>query len=252
MSQPIPKGSLQPFRQMKGEVRQSRRIYTLKLLDERTRGSAMPAFPPSFLDVLTVSQPTPSLGWCLPNSFEVTIDDVVAIFTVALVKRRNRGQWVISSLAVSPRLKNTGIEELNLPLQTFLRDAINLSSFHCVTYPRGYVGESFVLKANGQKNSRLQIGKDEIFSEVIGWANSTPAPILRDFVGSDTGRKRISKSRLEIVAKAHMEAPHGEKHRRVKQALERSEGFIGDETVKNLIKQAIKQGLIRTEARRNR
>jgi uncharacterized protein (UPF0147 family) len=55
--------------------------------------------------------------------------------------------------------------------------------------------------------------------------------------------------RYKVVAKAHNSAKHGEKHEKVKKALELLEGAVGDDTVKRLIKKANSLGLIKSETR---
>lgn len=215
---------------MKGKVRQSERPYTLQLLDERARGKSMPAGYPDFMEQIKVAVPTASLGWCLPNTFEVSIDGLIVRFRVELLKKANIGQWAITSLEITAKRKGAAIEVLELPLQTFLRDAINLSTLRCITYPPGYEGASIAWPS-----AWLTTGRNEIYAEVQGWADSTPAPLLRDFTKVGSGRKRDSTERLAIVLKAYESAPHGEKRSRVKQALEKSEGVVSDATVKRLI-----------------
>jgi hypothetical protein len=219
-----------PYRSMRGKVRQSERPYTLQLLDERARGKSMPAGYPDFMQQLKVAVPTASLGWCLPNNFEVSIDGLIVRFRVELLKKANIGQWVITSLEITAKRKGAAIETLNLPLQVFLREAINLSTLRCITYPPGYEGASIALPS-----AWLTTGKNEIFAEVQGWADSTPAPLLRDFTKVGSGRKRDSAERLAIVLKAYESASHGEKRSKVKEALEKSEGVVSDATVKRLI-----------------
>ena len=48
LSQKLKQESVKPFRFMKGKVRQSERPYTLRLLDERARGTSMPGLPDFF------------------------------------------------------------------------------------------------------------------------------------------------------------------------------------------------------------
>lgn len=238
LSQKLKQESVKPFRFMRGKVRQSERPYTLRLLDERARGTSMPGLP-DFFEKRTVKVPTPSLGWCLPNNFEVTIDGLVVKFRVELLKNGKQGRWAISSLHAEPSKKSEGVENINLPLQTFLRDAIELSTLRCITYPPGYEGASVVSPA-----WQIKSDKGESFVEVQGWADKTPAPLLRDFTQVGSGRKRDSEERLSIVAKAYEEASFGEIRERVKVALQKSEGVVGDETVKRLIQKVIKQGRV--------
>ena len=230
MSHSIPKSKEKPYRSIKGKVRQSERPYTLQLLDERARKGSRPAGYPDFMEQLKVAVPTASLGWCLPNNFEVSISCLIVRFRVELLKKANVGQWVITSLEITAKRKGAAIEVLELPLQTFLRDAINLSTLRCITYPPGYVGVSIASPA-----WQIKSDEGESFVEIQGWADSTPAPLLRDFTKVGSGRKRDSAERLAIVLKAYESAPHGEKRSRVKQALEKSEGVVSDATVKRLI-----------------
>jgi hypothetical protein len=238
MSHSIPKSKEKPYRSMKGKVRQSERPYTLQLLDERARKGSIPAGYPDFMERLNVAVPTASLGWCLPNNFEVSIDGLIVRFRVELLKKANIGQWAITSLEITAKRKGAAIEVLELPLQTFLRDAINLSTLRCITYPPGYEGVSV-----HWPSAWLKSDEGESYVEVQGWADSTPAPLLRDFTKVGSGRKRDSAERLAIVLKAYESAPHGEKRSRVKEALEKSEQVVSDATVKRLIAK------VRTETR---
>jgi hypothetical protein len=248
LSVSLPKANEKRYRSIKGKVRQSERPYTLKLIDERALGNRQPGTP-DFWESVKVSKPTPTLGWCLPNNFEATIDGVCANFRVELVKKARREQWAITSLVITPQKKGSAIEALNLPLPTFLTEAINLSTLQCVTYPPGFEGESEWHKLVGWKGTTLKTGEKEYFVEVIGWRDSTPAEILRNFTNTSKGRKQDSPERLKIVAKAHNGASYGEKFQKVKEALIASEGGIGDETVKRLIKKAISEGLIKQDTR---
>lgn len=243
----LPKATEKPYRSMKGTVRQSQRPYTVKLLDDRARGANRPMFP-DFWQELEVTQPTTSLGWCLPNNFEASIDGLLVTFRVDMIKKRNRGEWAIVSLEIKSEKETAAITSVNLPLQTFLTDAINLSTLRCMTYPPHYEGVSIAFRNDGWINNVLKVDEHG-HSEVLGWADSTPAPILRDFTNTRTGRKPNSKERLKIVAKAHKSAKHGEKFKKVKEALELYEGVVGNETVRNLIKQAIAEGLTQAEPR---
>ena len=235
---------------MKGKVRQSERPYTLKLLDDRAREGSRPVWP-DFWQEIEVKYPTTSLGWCLPNNFEVTIDGLVAEFRVEIVRTGKKGKWAITSMQIKPQKEGSAIEVVNLPLQTLLTEAINLSTLRCITYPPHYEGESIAFVRDGWEPKNAQLIVDENgHSEVLGWADSTPAPLLRDFTNSNTGRKPDSQERLKAVAKAYNSAKHGEKAKKVKEALELLEGAVGDETVKRLIKKVIALGMTDKESKK--
>jgi hypothetical protein len=230
MTKSIPKSSEEvpkPYRSMKGKMRQSETPYIIRLLDERTRGDSMP-WPPPIYEDKSPEVPTHYFAWCLPNEFEAEYLGLVLRYKVEIVKGNKNSKWGITSLMVTPKKAGGSIDDFKLP-QTLLKESINLATLRCVIYPAGYEGDSITFAGMRHKT-------DEPFPEVIGWATGTPAPIMRDFIGGGSGRKQDSEERLAIVAKAFMKAKWGEKEKRVKEALEREEGVVGDETVKRLIK----------------
>lgn len=193
-------------------------------------------WPPPIYEDKSPEVPTHYFAWCLPNEFEAEYLGLVLRYKVEIVKGNKNSKWGITSLMVSPKKAGGSIDDFKLP-QTLLKESINLATLRCVIYPAGYEGDSITFPGLRHKT-------DEPFPEVIGWATGTPAPIMRDFVGGGSGRKQDSEERLAIVAKAFMKAKWGEKEKRVKEALEREEGVVGDETVKRLIKKCKSLGHI--------
>jgi hypothetical protein len=239
MTKSIPKSNEEvpkPYRSIKGKMRQSETPYIIRLLDERTRGDSMP-WPPPIYEDKSPEVPTHYFAWCLPNEFEAEYLGLVLRYKVEIVKGNKNSKWGITSLMVTPKKAGGSIDDFKLP-QTLLKESINLATLRCVVYPANYEGNSLRIAGAIIKTD------DKPVPELVGWESSTPSSIMRDFVGGGSGRKQDSEKRLEIVAKAFMKAKWGEKEKRVKEALEREEGVVGDETVKRLIKKCKSLGLI--------
>jgi hypothetical protein len=241
MSKSIPKASEakpKPYRSMKGTMRQSETPYTIRLLDEGARGNQIPLSGWKLWENVKAKVPTPALAWCLPNEFEAEYLDLVLRYKVEIVKGNKNSKWGITSLFVTPKKAGGSIDDIKLPMPTFLKESINLATLRCVIYPANYEGNSLRIAGAIIKTD------DKPVPELVGWESSTPSSIMRDFVGGGSGRKQDSEERLAIVSKAFMKAKWGEKEKRVKEALEREEGGVGDETVKRLIKKCKDLGLI--------
>ena len=240
MTKSIPKSSEEvpkPYRSMKGKMRQSETPYIIRLLDDGARGNQLPLNGWKLWENVKAKVPTPALAWCLPNEFEAEYLGLVLRYKVEIVKGNKNSKWGITSLMVTPKKAGGSIDDFKLP-QTLLKESINLATLRCVVYPANYEGNSLRIAGAIIKTD------DKPVPELVGWESSTPSSIMRDFVGGGSGRKQDSEKRLEIVAKAFMKAKWGEKEKRVKEALEREEGVVGDETVKRLIKKCKSLGLI--------
>ena len=222
---------------MKGTLRQSETPFTIRLLDEGARGNQIPFNGWKLWEEINPKFPTPALAWCLPNEFEAELLGLVLRYKVEIVKGNKNNKWGITSLTVTPKKAGGSIDELKLPMTTLLKESINLATLRCVVYPANYDGDSLQF-------APWKIKTDKPYPEMTGWASSTPASIMRDFIGGSSGRRPSTEERLRTVAKAFLVAEWGEREKKVKEALERQGDFVGHEMVKKLIKQCREAGLI--------
>ncbi len=228
--------------------------YVVRIIDERAREGQFGIGGEVLWELKNVSQPTPTLAWYLPNNFEAEWSGLRFSFRVEGDKKKNLPPWGISSLSVEPLKEGKKIERLErVPLESFLKSAINLSAVECITYPPGYEGA--VLNQHGQvvqgwEGWNVSAPTSSQYGEqvAIGWLGETPREVLRDFVVSATdsrkARKLSNRKRLELVARAWKQAPERSKAEAVQRALEAEGEWLSRDRIKQLIREAREAELI--------
>ena len=229
--------------------------YLVRIIDERALENAPPGIGGAvFWEIKYATQPTLSLAWYLPNNFEAEWNSFRISFRVEMFKEGKKSRWAIASFTVAPLKADKPLGKVEqLPLDTFLKEAINLATLQCITYPPGYEGAMLDLdnlpltEWHGWQVS-VPATRKEGESYPIAWLSETPRDILQDFIASATDlsqRKQLTtKKRLAIVAKAWKAAPERGKASAVMKALAEVGDFVGLERVKQLIGEAREQGLI--------
>ena len=250
MAKEIPK----PFRSVKGSTHMGTK-YLVRIIDERARVNSLPGFGGEVLhEIKYATQPTLSLAWYLPNSFEAEWSSFRISFRVEQFKEGKKARWAIASLTVEPLKADKPLGKVEqLPLDTFLKEAIHLATLQCITYPPGYEGAMLGLDGSplpGWQGWQVSVPATRKEGEQypIAWLSETPRDILRDFVATATDlsqRKQLTtKKRLAVVAKAWKAAPERGKASAVMKALAEVGDFVGLERVKQLINDARGEGLI--------
>lgn len=229
--------------------------YLVRIIDERARENSVPGIGGAVLnEIKLVTQPTLSLAWYLPNSFEAEWNSFRISFRVEQFKEGKKSRWAIASLTVEPLKADKPLGKVEqLPLDTFLKEAIHLATLQCITYPPGYEGAMLGLDGlpvAGWQGWQVSVPatRKEGESYPIAWLSETPRDILQDFVASATDlnqRKQLTtKKRLAVVARAWKAAPERGKNSAVMKALAEVGDFVGHERVKQLIGEAREAGLI--------
>lgn len=224
------------------------------MIDERSREGSFGFGGHVFREIVHVTVPTLSLAWYLPNDFEAEWNGLQVRFRVEQFKEGKRPRWGVASFSVAPLKGSKPLGKIDhVPLSTFLEKAIDLAAVQCITYPPGYEGE--VIGPDGKQlpgweGWRVSGLPDQKQGEqvALGWLGVTPRDILREFIASATDsseRKKLSNAeRLKVVAKAYKEAPERKKAAEVKKALEATGDHVGDDRVKQLIREAREAELI--------
>ena len=247
LAKEIPK-AIKPYRSVKGSTHMGSK-YLVRIIDERARESSLPGFGGEvFNEIKYATQPTLSLAWFLPNSFEAEWNSLRVSFRVELFKENKKPRWAIASYSVEPLKADKPLGKVEqLPLDTFLKEAIHLATLQCITYPPGFEGAMLGLDGlplPGWQGWQVSVPANRKEGEQypIAWLSETPRDILQEFVASATGssqRKQLSKKqRLKVVAEAWKAAPERGKASAVMQALAERGDFVGEDRVKQLIKEA--------------
>lgn len=229
--------------------------YLVRIIDERARENSPPGIGGAVLNELKyATQPTLSLAWYLPNNFEAEWNSFRISFRVEQFKESKKSRWAIASLTVEPLKTNKPLGKIEqLPLDTFLKEAIHLATLQCITYPPGYEGAMLGLDGlplAEWQGWRVSVPATRMEGEQypIAWLSETPRDILLDFVAKATDlsqRKQLTtEKRLAVVAKAWKAAPERGKASKIMEALAEVGDFVGLERVKQLISEAREQGLI--------
>ncbi len=229
--------------------------YLVRIIDERARVNSLPGFGGAvFNEIKYASQPTLSLAWYLPNSFEAEWNSFRISFRVELFKEGKKPRWAIASLTVEPLKADKPLGKVEqLPLDTFLKEAIHLATLQCITYPPGYEGAMLGLDGSplpGWQGWQVSVPATRKEGEQypIAWLSETPRDILQEFVATATDlsqRKQLStEKRLAVVAKAWKRAPERGKASAVQKELAEVGDVVGLERVKQLIGDAREAGLI--------
>jgi hypothetical protein len=253
LAKEIPK-ALKPFRSVKGSTHMGSK-YLVRIIDERARVNSLPGFGGAvFNEIKYASQPTLSLAWYLPNSFEAEWNSFRISFRVELFKEGKKPRWAIASLTVEPLKADKPLGKVEqLPLDTFLKEAIHLATLQCITYPPGYEGAMLGLDGSplpGWQGWQVSVPATRKEGEQypIAWLSETPRDILQEFVATATDlsqRKQLStEKRLAVVAKAWKRAPERGKASAVQKELAEVGDVVGLERVKQLIGDAREAGLI--------
>ena len=253
LAKEIPK-AIKPYRSVKGSTHMGSK-YLVRIIDERARENSLPGIGGAVLhEIKYATQPTLSLGWYLPNSFEAEWNSLRVSFRVEQFKEGKKARWAIASLTVEPLKADKPLGKVEqLPLDTFLKEAIHLATLQCITYPPGYEGAMLGLDGlplPGWQGWQVSVPANckEGEQYPIAWLSETPRDILQDFVASATDssqRKQLSKKqRLKVVAEAWKAAPERGKASAVMQALAERGDFVGEDRVKQLIGEVREAGLI--------
>ena len=252
LAKEIPK-ALKPFRSVKGSTHMGSK-YLVRIIDERAREGSSPGFGGAvFSEVKSSTQPTLSLAWYLPNNFEAEWNSFRISFRVELFKEGKKPRWAIASLTVEPLKADKPLGKVEqLPLDTFLKEAIHLSTLQCITYPPGYEGAMLGLDGSPSVGWpwEVSVPVTKKFGEQypIAWLSETPRDILQEFVATATDlsqRKQLTtEKRLAVVAKAWKRAPERGKASAVQKELAEVGDVVGLERVKQLIGDAREAGLI--------
>ena len=179
----------------------------------------------------------------LENVIELTVDVVKLSPTLS--------RFGCTRLEIKPAKVGGAVGKVDyLPLDTFVRDVVELATLECIAYPPDYEGELYATAAMTvtYPNMRLKVDSDEIHIEPIGWLNSM----------SEAERQRIAKfvaqpranghspERDKVVRNAWLEAArNGEKvERYVEEKLAAAGYVVSIHNVRQLIKRAKDLGLI--------
>ena len=229
--------------------------YLVRIIDERARESSLPGIGGEvFNEIKYATQPTLSLAWYLPNNFEAEWNTLRVSFRVELFKENKKPRWAIASYSVESLKADKPLGKVEqLPLDTFLKEAIHLATLQCITYPPGFEGAMLGLDGlplPGWQGWQVSVPANRKEGEQypIAWLSETPRDILQEFVASATDsnqRKQLTtKKRLALVARSWKAAPPRGKASAVQRALAEVGDVVGLERVKQLIGEAREAGLI--------
>jgi hypothetical protein len=146
-------------------------------------------------------------------------------------------------------------EVSRIPLETLLREAVKLCGVVGFWYPPGYEGP---VRAN--REGTINLGGTTVHSVgargeayPVAWADSTD-PVVRQLSKREKPPRVNSDSHetLRLVAKTYKAAESGQRHERVREALEAVGLLYGPDNVKRLISKCRKFGLIPPTTKRGR
>lgn len=229
-------------RQARAKIKNS--AYTIRIISEPWREYRLGNN--AWYEIVKTEVPTPSNAWAIPSTFEVVGLTHRYEFVVDRVKVTNKtSRFAITEFRIFPNKEGEAVENLGrLPLEHFLKRAVELAALQCVAYPSGYEGIVYT-SANLQNSlgtsAILKVGKKEFYAEPIGWRSQVSKEQVIEMLGDvyKPRKNAVDDKRLREVAKVYASTTHGSK-------VEAVAEFIGQSkaNAKKLISKAREAGFI--------
>jgi hypothetical protein len=159
-----------------------------------------------------LNEPRALHGFLMPVQVRVEGLENVLVLSVDRVKISDTlSRFSCTRVEILPPREGGEIVSVDrLPLDSLVRDAVELATLECIAYPAGYEGKVFTsseLRATFDGMS-VKVGSDENYVVAVGWYKAVPSRILREVTAHTAKPRRNAhtEKRDAVVARAWLKA----------------------------------------------